>query len=164
MPRFSDLLELHKQLDELFLEHQRALLRFELDRAEAALDEYAAALRAHIRDEETSLIPLYGERVNAPIGGAVEIFLHEHRKLQTLLVLFQQELAKIRVMDDVERGILFLIDSQYLFKRLLAHHDTREEKFLYTLLDHVTTEAERISWFERLELRPSTSPSTVWAI
>ena len=29
MTSFSDLLELHQQLDELFLEHQRALMRLD---------------------------------------------------------------------------------------------------------------------------------------
>src|SRR5262249_32771309 len=85
MPSFSDLLDLHKQLDELFLEHQRGLIRLDLDRAEAALDEYSAALLAHIRDEETAMIPLYDERISAPVGGAVEIFLNEHQKLRTFL-------------------------------------------------------------------------------
>ena len=68
MPSFSDLLDLHKQLDELFLEHQRWLIRLDLERAEAALNACSAVLLAHIRDEETSMIPLYGERVMAPVG------------------------------------------------------------------------------------------------
>jgi len=162
MPSFIDLLDLHKRLDKLFLEHQRWLIRLDLDRAEVALDGYSAALRAHIRDEETYMIPLYGERVTAPIGGAVEIFLNEHQKLRTLLDLFKQEIEKIRTMDDIERGVLFLLDSQHLFKRLLVHHDSREKKMLYSLLDQVTTETERLSLFQQLELQPkSTCAATV---
>ena len=157
MPSFSDLLDLHKQLDELFLEHQRWLIRLDLERAEAALNAYSAALLAHIRDEETSMLPLYGERVTAPVGGAIEIFLNEHQKLRAFLDLFKQEIAKIRTMDDVERGVLFLIDSQHLFKRLLVHHDSREKKMLYLLLDQVITETERLSLFQRLELPPKTT-------
>ena len=34
-----------------------------------------------------------------------------------------------------------------LFKRLLVHHDTRERKMLYPLLDEITTEGERESLF-----------------
>lgn len=151
MSSFNDLLDLHKQLDALFLEHQRGLIRLDLDHAEAALDEYAAALLAHIRDEEAFIIPLYSERVMAPVGGAVEIFLGEHEKLRRFLELFREEIAKIRTMDDVEGGVLFLIDSQHLFKRLLVHHDTREKKMLYPLLDEVTSEEERESLFAQLE-------------
>jgi len=157
MTSFNELLELHHQLDELFLEHQRGLIRLDLDRAEFALNEYATALLAHIRDEETFMIPLYSERVNAPAGGTVEIFLGEHEKLRTFLKLFKEEIAKIRAMDDIERGVLFLIDSQHLFKRLLVHHDNRETKMLYPLLDEVTTENERQKMFELLELSPMLS-------
>ena len=70
MKSFSDLLELHRQLDELFLEHQRALLRLNLARATELLDQYARELLAHIRDEEALLMPLYQGRVTAPTGGA----------------------------------------------------------------------------------------------
>ena len=153
MKSFSDLLELHGQLDELFLEHQRALMRGELDRAESILMGYEAELLAHIRDEEELMLPIYRERVNAPVGGGSDIFLGEHEKLRQLLRLFKAEIEKIRKMGDVERGILFLIDSQHLFKRLLAHHDTREKQMLYPLLDQATTQAERKSLFATLKLK-----------
>jgi len=151
-PSFSDLLKLHRRLDELFLEHQRALMRLDLDRAESLLGDYEAGLVAHIRDEEELMLPLYRERVSAPTGGAAEIFFGEHEKLRQFLVLFREEMTKIRTMDDQERGALFLIDSQHLFKRLLVHHDTREKKMLYPLLDQITTEAERVDLFTKLEL------------
>lgn len=154
MTSFNDLLRLHRDLDDLFAEHQRALMRLELDRAESLLQDYEAGLVAHIRDEEELMLPLYRERVEVPIGGAPEIFSGEHEKLRRLLVLFKDEIEKIRTLDDVELGVLFLIDSQHLFKRLLVHHDTRERKMLYPLLDEVTTEAERQELFARLELPP----------
>lgn len=152
MKNFIDLLELHQNLDELFLEHQRGLINLDLDRAEAALDEYATALLAHVRDEEDLMLPLYRERVTVPVGGTAEIFLGEHEKLRRFLELFKEEIAKIRMMEDVERGALFLIDSQHLFKRLLVHHDNRERKMLYPLLDEVTTEEERETLFASLNL------------
>jgi hemerythrin-like domain-containing protein len=154
MNSFSDLLELHRQLDQLFVDHQRALMRLDLDRAEVLLNDYQTALLAHIRDEETLMLPLYGDRVKAPVGGAASIFVGEHEKLRQFLTLFRQEIGKIRTMDDIELGVLFLIDSQHLFKRLLVHHDTREKKMLYPLLDEVTTEAERQELFARLESAP----------
>ncbi|HEV8138891.1 MAG TPA: hemerythrin domain-containing protein [Pyrinomonadaceae bacterium] len=155
MKSFSDLLDLHQQLDDLFLEHQRALMRLDLTRAASLLDQYETQLLAHIRDEEDLMIPLYQQRAAAPIGAAAEIFLGEHEKLRHFLGLFKQEIAKIKQNDDIERGVLFLIDSQHLFKRLLVHHDTRERKMLYPLLDDVTTESERRQLFQRLELQPT---------
>jgi hemerythrin-like domain-containing protein len=154
LPTFIDLLELHQRLDDLFLAHQRALLRLDLDSAATALETYAGELLAHIRDEEALMIPLYQERAKIPLGGAVEIYLGEHEKLKRLLVLFAEEIDKIRTMADVERGVLFLIDSQYIFKRLLVHHDARERKMLYPLLDDVTSEGERAQLFARFESVP----------
>lgn len=154
MKSFNDLLMLHRQLDELFFEHQRALLRLDLDRASTLLAAYGAELLAHMRDEEQLMIPLYRERAQAPVGGAAEIFLGEHDKLRQYLVLFREELAKLATADDLERGVLFLLDSQHLFKRLLVHHDSREKKMLYPLLDQITTEQERESLFATLEASP----------
>src|SRR6266498_2531994 len=94
------------------------------------------------------MMPLYRDRVEAPVGGTVEIFLSEHDKLRQFLVLFKQELVKLEMVEDLERGVLFLIDSQHLFKRLLVHHDNRERKMLYPLLDEVTTEPEKTSVLE----------------
>jgi hemerythrin-like domain-containing protein len=164
MKSFNELLELHRRLDGLFLEHQRALLRLNLERASDLLDQYESELLAHIRDEEILMMPLYRQRVTAPTGGATEIFFGEHEKLRQFLVLFREELEKLKWVDDLERGVLFLIDSQHLFKRLLVHHDTREKKMLYPLLDEVTTEAERRSLFERLESRPQQLPAVTLAV
>ncbi len=147
---FNDFLVLHQQLDELFLEHQRALLRLDLLAAGAALEAYTIELFAHMRDEEDVMIPLYRERAEAPVGGAAEIFLTEHDKMRQYLLLFTEELAKLAAADDLERGVIFLLDSQHIFKRLLVHHDTRERKMLYPLLDQVTTEQERESVFAKL--------------
>jgi len=47
---------------------------------------------------------------------------------------------------------LFLLDSQHIFKRLLVHHDNREKKMLYPLLDQITTEQERDDLFVLLKL------------
>jgi hemerythrin-like domain-containing protein len=161
MKSFNELLELHRRLDDRFLEHQRALLRLNLEHAADLLDQYERDLLAHIRDEEILMMPLYEERAIAPTGGAAEIFFGEHEKLRQFLVLFREQLEKLKFEDDLERGVLFLIDSQHLFKRLLVHHDTREKKMLYPLLDQVTTEAERQTLFAGLELSPRTQPSPI---
>src|SRR5215831_18083722 len=114
MNTLSALLTLHRRLDDLFLEHQRALLRLNLERASELLAEYEHDLLAHIRDEETLMMPLYQQRVTAPTGGAAEIFFGEHQKLRQFLTLFGQEMEKLKTVNDLERGVLFLLDSQHL--------------------------------------------------
>jgi hemerythrin-like domain-containing protein len=154
MNSFNELLSLHHQLDEIFLEHQRALVRGELEVALEKLEIYQRCLVDHILDEEEHLLPIYGERVQAPVGGSVEIFLFEHRKIRDYLPLFKAEFAKLYTAADRERAIIFLLDSQTTFKKLLVHHDAREQKFLYPLLDRTTTATERLKLFSRLRLRP----------
>jgi hypothetical protein len=149
---FSALLTLHRELDELFFTHQRALMRMNLDQAGAALEEFEAALLAHIQDEEELMIPIYLERAEPPVGATAEIFLGEHHKICQYLELFKAEMLKLGTAEDLERGVLFLIDSQHIFKRLLVHHDTRERKFLYPILDEVTSESERLELFASLKL------------
>lgn len=152
MKSFSDLLTLHHELDELFLEHQRALIRGDLEVALAKLEGYEKELLDHIWDEEEVLIPIYAARAEAPVGGSAEIFLNEHRKIREYLVLFKAEFVKLFAAGDLERAVIFLLDSQVIYKRLLVHHDTRERKFLYPLLDQITTEPEKLSLFQRLKL------------
>ena len=159
MSNFLDLLTCHRQLDELFFEHQRALMRLKLDAAAQALAEYESGLLKHIADEEELMLPVYDERVQAPVGGATEIFLGEHEKLRQYLSLFKQEMAKLRLADDLERRVLFLIDSQHIFKRLLVHHDTREKNILYPLLNECTGASEREVLFSALKLPLSAARS-----
>ena len=152
MKSFNELLEIHKRLDELFIEHQRWLLRLDLKEASGALEVYTIELFAHMQDEEEWMIPIYRERAEVPVGGAAEIFLGEHDKMRQYLVLFREELTKIAEANDLERAVLFLLDSQHIFKRLLVHHDTRERNMLYPLLDEATTELEREGLFSRLSV------------
>ncbi|HYX30507.1 MAG TPA: hemerythrin domain-containing protein [Pyrinomonadaceae bacterium] len=151
---FNDLLQLHRDLDALFLEHQRALLRLDLISAATLLDEYERQLLAHIGDEESLMLPIYRERAAIPVGGAVDIFIGEHEKLRQYLALFKEEMQKLATTDDLEKGVLLMLDSQHLFKRLLVHHDNREKSMLYPLLDNVTSRKERDELFDRLLLSP----------
>ncbi len=150
----SDLLRLHEWLDALFLEHQRALLHLDLNTARDRLEEYENALLAHMRDEEELLIPIYAARAEAPLGGAPEIFRNEHEKLRQYVALFKAELPKVAAATDPDRHVIWLLDSQTTFKRLLVHHDTRERKMLYPALDDVTSERERERLWATLHLRP----------
>lgn len=152
---FTQLIEVHGRLEALFAEHQRALLRLDTELAFALLEDYERELLAHMRDEEELLLPLYGARAQPPLGGSVEIFLNEHRKMREYLILFKAEIPKLRAVPDLESAVIWLLDSQTTFKRLHVHHDTRERKMLYPLLDEVTTEQERRALFAQLSLPPN---------
>jgi regulator of cell morphogenesis and NO signaling len=147
---FSELLNLHKELEEAFHRHQHALLRLDFTEAARLLLDFEALLVAHMTDEEETLIPIYAERVAAGRSGTVEFFLGEHRKMLTLIADFMRQLAGLPTSTDVERDVIALFDDEATFKYLVERHDAREEKILYPALDRVTTEEEKRLLLEKV--------------
>lgn len=140
---FVSLLDIHKVLKEVFLQHQEALLDGNLVRAKERLAEFERRLLHHIWEEETLLLPVY-ERAGAIPGGPPVLFTGEHKRMQELLAGFKQTLSSLEQdPDSRKRGILWLLDRQATFKNLMDHHDQRETNILYPALDRVTSEAER---------------------
>ena len=140
---FVSLLDIHKVLKEVFLQHQEALLDGNLVRAKERLAEFERRLLHHIWEEETLLLPVY-ERAGAIPGGPPVLFTGEHKRMQELLAGFKQTLSSLEQdPDSRKRGILWLLDRQATFKNLMEHHDQRETNILYPALDRVTSEAER---------------------
>lgn len=78
-------------------------------------------------------------------GREPEFYRNEHRKMLTILDGFKESLPRLIEKDPGQRRreIIELFDQGYWFKRLLEHHDNREENILYPVLDRVTDEAER---------------------
>jgi hemerythrin-like domain-containing protein len=150
MKSFNDLLLIHRQLDAQFLEHQRALIRGNLVVALSHLEQYEKRLLDHIKDEEEILLPIFETRVTPAVGGTAEIFRNEHIKIRDYVALLKAEVPKLSKAKDREQAVIFMLDSETTFKRLMVHHDNREHKFLYPLLDEVTSEAERAEIFQKL--------------
>lgn len=143
------LLETHEWLDEHFLLHQEALLAGDLPLALELLETVEEGQRESIRVEEELLLPVY-ERAGRIPGGDTRFYLNERRKMLTILDGFIEILP--RLTEDgpanARREIIGLFDQGYWFKRLLEHHDNREENILYPVLDQITGEAERRALLE----------------
>lgn len=144
---FSLLIEVHRWLNKLFLDHQLALLSQDLPAASAALKHYESNLRLHIEDEETALIPLYESRTENVPGGAVELFTGEHTKRTGFITEFHQTLAKLngKSAPQLKLDIIKLFDREAICKGLVEHHHAREENILFPWLDTVTSREERIA-------------------
>ena len=142
---FSLLVEVHHWLDNLFLDHQLALLALDLPKASACLKDYESNLRLHIKDEESALIPLYQARTDNVPGGAVELFTGEHTKLTGFIAEFHQTLATLDGAPErvLKREIIKLFDREAFCKGLVEHHHAREQNILFPWLDKVTSEQER---------------------
>jgi hemerythrin-like domain-containing protein len=140
---FAELPSIHESLNELFLLHQEALLRLDLETAAERLRIYERELRAHMRVEEDLLMPVY-ERAGRIAGGPPEFFIGEHRRMLEFLARFAATLDDLKE----ERGaraprVIRLFDEEAMFKSLRDHHDMRERNILFPALDRVTGEAER---------------------
>jgi hemerythrin-like domain-containing protein len=140
---FLSLLEVHKQLDELFYLHQEALLALDVRLALERLDGFERKLRPHMRYEEEVLLPVY-ERAGRIEGGPVVFFTGEHKRMLEFLARFREKLeGLLHDPRDLKREVISLFDQQAMFKHLSEHHDQRERNILYPTLDRVTDEAER---------------------
>ena len=147
---FLDVPALHRELDEMFYEHQRALLDFNFRGALERLADYESALLSHMCDEEELLLPLYAERAEIARGGARDFFILEHGKMRRHLAHFREQLPKLLTLPEPSRALLKLLDQETTYKHIVEHHDEREEKFLYPALERFTTEAERADLLRRL--------------
>ena len=144
-PSFLQLIKVHQWLDELFLAHRTALLGLDLSQAKLLFDRYETYLVLHIKDEEESLIPIYGARISDVPGGAVELFIGEHKKIRGFLAEFRQALRELRSQKGLalKHKVIELLDREGMYKGLMQHHHAREQNALYPWLDLITSAEER---------------------
>ncbi len=148
---FLAMTKVHQWLDDCFLAHQTALLSLDLSQARKLLHRYETNLLAHMKDEEDSLIPIYGERISDVPGGAVELFLAEHKRIRRFVTDFRDTLENIRAKKGLElkHHIIALLDREAMYKGLLSHHHARERNTLFPWLDLLTSAEERASLLDR---------------
>lgn len=140
---FASLFALHRELEERFLQHQDALVDFDMTLAAERLDAYEAALRRHLEAEEALLLPVFS-RAGRIRGASPELFTGEHQRLLEFLARFRAELRALEPgAAGFKRAVLRLLDAETTFKHLSHHHELREETHFFPALDSVTDEAER---------------------
>lgn len=146
---FLSLLDAHEQLNEMFLLHQKALLKLDVKAALEQLADYEQKLRAHMRFEEEALLPIYRRAGPIP-GGAIEFFTGEHKRMLEFIARFKEALAELEKGQlELERGIIELFRHQAMFIHLVEHHDLREQNILYPTLDSLTSARERAELLRR---------------
>jgi hemerythrin-like domain-containing protein len=113
----------------------------EMEKASEKFLELRKFLKYHLEAEHNILLPLYEKYVSPiPAGGAVEFFIHEHHKINRYMDEFYGRSVDTSA-DSLD--LVHLFDEHYKFKHLLEHHHTREDTFLFRLLDHVLTEEKK---------------------
>lgn len=140
----------HRQLDELFILHQEALVQLRPDAAVELLESYRQCLLLHMRFEEEDVFTAYAaleEQGRWPAS----LYVHEHAKILQLLAACDDTLAQLRDRcsgaNEMRRAVIALLDQESRLKALRDHHETREEQYLLPILE--------------AQLPPSLNPSRV---
>lgn len=148
MDSFLSLLADHEQSDDMFLQHQEALMTLDLASARALLLIYERRLVAHMEAEESLLLPVY-ERAGRIPGGPPVFFTGEHRRMREFIARFHSRLDEMDAGHPERRKVIELFDHQATYKHLVEHHDQRERNILYPTLDRVTSVGERTELLQR---------------
>src|SRR5574341_660214 len=120
---FLEVLKIHEYLDELFLRHQEALLRLDVELAAERLVSYERELRRHMQVEEEWLLPVYA-RAGAIPGGPPEFFTGEHQRMREFLARFAARLEEMKLdRANLPRRVIALFDEEAVYKNLCLHHD-----------------------------------------
>jgi len=154
MTYITDLKRVHHLIDEMFFDHQRALLHFEFENALSLLEIYQSTLNRHMQDEELILLPVYSVRAAFPRAGAPKFFFDDHKKMRSFVELFLEKTNDIKRQPNIDKALLLLLDREAFYLRLCAHHDKRETDFLYPTLDVVLSDLEQHDLLERISLKP----------
>ena len=138
----------HAQLDELFLQHQEALLQQNLDEALFLLEIYWSCHCMHSDFEDTELFPKYRDLLN-PGRWDATLYIKEHQKINDLYATLNASIIALMGSElqgsALRRGIIQLFDREKSFKGLCEHHQEREEQ---SLLVELEGQADR-AWLEK---------------
>lgn len=140
-----DLNKLHQELDQLFFEHQVALLKGDFPHSRAVLKSFEKALLMHIREEDEILMPLYRQRSEQIRGGDADIFSGEHVKITEWINRINLRVSRLNRSDANWKEIISLIDDEAQFKKYMEHHSVREDRIFYPEVDRVVEEKEKES-------------------
>ena len=137
----------HQELDELFLQHQEAILLEKFDAATQLLSCFKELHELHRGFEDKQLIPTLDGLVNQRLWPA-SLYTYEHAKIQELLEETEKNLLSLSKSQlsnqDLRREIIVFLDMEKTFKGLCEHHQEREEKGMLPELDKQADEKWRI--------------------
>ncbi|MCW5957881.1 MAG: hypothetical protein KIT61_14945 [Pyrinomonadaceae bacterium] len=157
-------MKVHRLIDDMFFEHQRALLHFEFEKALTSLEVYESTLIRHMQDEEEVLLPVYAELASLPGAGAAKLFFDDHEKMRGYVESFKEKTARLASEPDKDRALLQLLDREAFYLRLCGHHDKRETEFLYPILEDSLSETEKEMLLSEIDLSVGSSVEAITAV
>lgn len=151
-PSLSTFQDDHRDLEELLLLHQEALVDRDPDLAGARLRRFRARLAWHARVEEELVVPAFEALGLHVRGGDPGYFRLEHAKLLELTDALVCELEPLtRAARCTSRDVLPLLGRGFRLQGVLEHHEQREDTLLYPALDDALPAVEVARLWERIE-------------
>lgn len=152
---FRDIEKFHHFSNQLFDQYQSALMHGEYKQAKQLIFFIRKIETEHIRDEEDILIPIFKKHYNpVPQGSAIEFYTREHEQIVGYLNRFCDQALMWEKENPTDKiALVRLFDDHYRFKHLVEHHFTREETFLFKLLDRLAGKFENSGILNQLEIK-----------
>lgn len=136
----------HRELDEMFLVHQEALLQGRFHEARVLLDCYEAPHELHKTFEDEHLLPRHAS-LTAPVQWQTALYDHEHRRIGRLMEGLTRQLETLMGREMTararHRAIIALLEEEKTLKGVVEHHQEREERGLLPELDGATDDEWR---------------------
>jgi iron-sulfur cluster repair protein YtfE (RIC family) len=129
-----DIAEEHRQINEMILRHQEALIGLEFTQALGSLEELSRRISRHMRREEEILLPAYVQAGAFPAAGHPDMMLDEHRRIDQSMKDLLAAARGLTLGAGVRRAVILLLERETRFKALLHQHSQREEAFLFPRL------------------------------
>jgi hemerythrin-like domain-containing protein len=139
----TDLNQIHRQLEELFYQHQIAVLKGDFIEASVLLRKFEKHLYHHMGEENEILMPLYRERAAIVRGGDPDTLLGEHKKISEWLNRIKLRLQRLPPVIPDPKAVLALLDDETYFKKYTEHHTLREDHVFYPELDRLLSDKEK---------------------
>ncbi len=155
--QLSELLHEHTEFDDALAEHQRALVRGDLEVARDAFRRFSLALSHHARMEDEVVFPVYAPIGAGVVGGGLELLAAEHSKLGRVIESMSSELDELVAPLSPETLVRW-IEREQMLKHLLQHHDQRERNLVYPALDAALDEGARRALWEAVEVWRAENP------
>jgi hemerythrin superfamily protein len=136
----SSLMELHTELEDVFLLHQEALVERRFDLAKDLLAAYRRLLRTHMRHEEELILPIF-ERAGPVPRWPVVLYTGQHDKM---LKMLDESAALLAAIQQEQAGVRRRWRSSFeaTYKHLMGHHGGAEQQGLYPVVDRTATPRE----------------------
>lgn len=129
---------IHEAHEVLYLRFLEALTALQLEEARARFEDYAASLLRHLDTEDQRVLPVL-QATHAAAGDARDpIPAHvegDHKILRRSLAKAAAALAALEEGPALRREMVLALETFLLMRRVQEHHDAREQRWVYPLLD-----------------------------